>query len=144
MGWGKERGRIEERRIAEGGGGDFTSDPRRLVNVTKERRIVGRRRGKKEGGGKYIGRKMETRERKFIPEIIIPWAIAFIFQLSTTYRSSTPTFSFIDGRWFAAVSRGDEKNPTNSISDPRMRQDRARKSFIIHLSRILPKGEANL
>lgn len=50
MGWGKERGRIEERRIAEGGGGDFTSDPRRLVNVTKERRIVGRRRGKKRGG----------------------------------------------------------------------------------------------
>lgn len=39
-GRGEERGRIEERRITEGGG-DFTSDPRRLVNVTKEGRKKG-------------------------------------------------------------------------------------------------------
>lgn len=41
-------------------GGDFTSDPRRLVNVTKERRVVRGRAGRKiyrakdEGGEKVL------------------------------------------------------------------------------------------
>lgn len=53
-----------ERRTGEDGsvaqGGDFTSDPRRLVNVTKERRVVRGRAGRKiyrakdEGGEKVL------------------------------------------------------------------------------------------
>lgn len=50
------------RRIAQGGGGDFTSDPRRLVNVTKERRIVGRRRRRRKGKKIYRAEDGDERE----------------------------------------------------------------------------------
>lgn len=87
---------------------------------------------------------METREggEKVIPEIIIPWAIDARFYLPRNC-SSTPTFSFIDGWWFATTTLENNPDKFYSRSEDAARS-RTKIIFSIHLSRILPKGEANL
>jgi len=69
-------GRDEERRGEERRG--FTSDPTRLVNVTKKRCILRRREKQRStNAGRRVEEACEGRRRKsrFL-EIIIPWTIA--------------------------------------------------------------------